>query len=103
MEHIPGKLLNIVDARAPILSLEKDVVHDEEVEDFIHTVVVAGLPASKTWLQTYQSALQKDRECTQVIAYCKTGWPQTTSVFSELCHTGRSKDLSLSVKDFNVQ
>ena len=55
VEHVPGKLLSIADAlsQAPISSLEKDVVHDEEVEDFIHAVVVAELPESKTWLETY--------------------------------------------------
>ena len=102
MQHVPGNLLYTIDAlsQAPISSLEKDVVHDEEVEDLIHVVVIAGLPASKTWLETYRSALQKDRECTQVIAYCKTGWPHTASVSADLCHTGRSRDLSLCVKDY---
>ena len=44
MEHVPGELLYTADAlsRAPISSLKKDVVNDEEVEDFIHAVVVAG-------------------------------------------------------------
>ena len=86
MEHVPGKLLYTADAlsRVPTSSLEKGVVHDEEVEYFIHAMVVAGLPASKTWLETYRSALQKNRECTQVIAYCKTGWAQTASVSADL-------------------
>ena len=86
MEHVPGKLLYSADAlsRAPISSLKKGVVNDEEVKDFIHTVVVAELPSSKTWLETYLSALQKDRDCTQVIAYCNTGWPQTASVSADL-------------------
>ena len=54
MEHVPGKLLYPADAQsqAPISSLEKDVVHDEEIEDFIHTLVIVGLPASKAWLET---------------------------------------------------
>ena len=55
VEHILGKLLYTVDAlsRAPMSSLEEDLVHGEEVEDLIHAVVIAGLPASKMCLETY--------------------------------------------------
>ena len=50
MENISGKLLYTADAisQAPISSLEKCVINDEEVKDFIHAVVIVGLPASKT-------------------------------------------------------
>jgi len=83
IQYVPGKLLYIADAlsRAPIKGTPTlgEIATQEQVEIFIDSVTQL-LPASSNRLQEYQNARHADPTCNQVIAYCKSKWPEKHSI-----------------------
>lgn len=77
MKYVQGKYQNTADAlsRAPSGGpTPADSVFVQEVEAFKEYTML-HLPATDQRLQEVKTAQQKDAICTQVIAYCKEGWP----------------------------
>lgn len=84
IKHVPGKLLYIADAlsRAPNIS----EVQTEEYPDteFLVQALVAYLPANSDRLQDYRDAQKGDSICSQLMHYCKNGWPNKHEVKGEI-------------------
>ena len=77
--YTPGKHLYIPDtlSRAPIPSSDDSVDSQESVEAFISSVV-STLPATPDRLASLQTAQAQDEILSQVMHYCKVGWPEKT-------------------------
>ena len=75
--YTPGKHLYIPDTllRAPIPSSDDSVDLQESVEAFISSVV-STLPATPDRLASLQAAQTQDEILSQVMHYCKVGWPE---------------------------
>ena len=78
--HVPGKLLYVADAlsRAPLPPLSSLSPTQNELEqeaELYMDAVVAGLPASKGRLKEYCDAQASDPVCSDLIQFCKSGWP----------------------------
>ena len=75
IEHVPGKFLYTIDAlsRAPT---DTDLLMEEatDTEIFVQALV-AYLPASKNRLDDYWKAQEADPICSQLIHFCRHGWP----------------------------
>ena len=76
--HVPGKELYTPDtlSRVPLSSqLDNfEVMSAEDIEFFIHTLT-DSLPADKDRLNIYRQAQASDEICSNLIAYCISGWP----------------------------
>ena len=86
MEYVPGKYLYTADtlSRAPTAPAGmEDVARQEKVEHFMGTVT-ASLPASKKRLDTYCESQAKDPICSQVMMFCREGWPPRKYMAPEL-------------------
>ena len=75
IEHIPGKLLYTADvlSRASESASPDSVINDMEV--FVASSVVAGVPASSKRLEIYSEAQKQDGICKQIRKLCSTSWP----------------------------
>ena len=82
--HVPGKLLYTADtlSRAPVDSNPSNK-QEADTEEFVQAVV-AYLPAGKERLDEYRQKQQLDAVCSQVIEYCKSGWPAREAITAEL-------------------
>ena len=80
IHHVPGKLMYTADAlsRAPLVETDDPTDLPDEVVTFIATVV-SMLPATEQRLESYRQAQAQDTICTQVMDYCKSGWPKKQS------------------------
>ena len=78
IKHVSGKELYIPDtlSRAPLSSQldNLEVMSAEDIEFFIHTLT-DSLPADKDRLNIYRQAQASDEICSNLIAYCRSGWP----------------------------
>ncbi len=86
MEHVPGKLLYTADAlsRAPIATtLDEDRSFQQEMEHWVHTIV-QSLPASPQRLKQYCEAQAHDPVCSELMKYCRVGWPAKSHLKPEL-------------------
>ena len=83
IHHVPGKLLYTVDtlSRAPADQAPKLV---DEIEIYIHEVVMPALPAGPSRLDAYRSAQAKDPVCGLIMEYCRSGWPRKERIDSRL-------------------
>lgn len=83
--HVPGKYLYTADAlsRAPTANADNDARLQEEAESLI-AECIAHLPASNERLDEYRKAQAADPICTQVISYCKNGWPKENKITPEV-------------------
>ena len=85
--HSPGKSLYLADtlSRAPLCTgiEEVDSIAEQEVEDFANGII-AAIPASPDRLDTYREAQHKDHVCSQLIEFCKSGWPSQHSLSGEI-------------------
>ena len=84
IEHVPGKLLYIADtlSRAPTGS---DPPKEEIKEtEFFVKALVAYLPASKDRLDDYRKGQEADPTCSQLIHFCKQGWPSKHQIKGDL-------------------
>ena len=82
VEYVPGKLLSTADAlsRAPastISLIEENLAC--VVENHINLILNA-LPATEDGLQNVRSALLSDPVCSQIIEFCKNGWPSNKNL-----------------------
>ena len=68
-------LLYIADtlSRAPLSTHSADGV-ETDIEMFVQAVI-SGIPASKEYLDDYRKAQSQDRICSQLMEFCKSGWP----------------------------
>ena len=85
--HVPGKLLYTADAlsRAPQRECtEGDRDLQEQTECFVHAVTIPSLPASRSTLERYRQAQEEDEICSKVSVYCKSKWPDRSSIESQL-------------------
>ena len=91
--HVPGKLLYVADAlsRAPLpplssLSLSQNKL-EQEAEMYMEAVVTAlpaVSPASKGRLKEYSDAQALDPVCSELIQFCKSGWPVKSKLPTKL-------------------
>ena len=78
IEYVPGKLLCVADtlSRGPTGSTSpEDWLHESDTEMFVEAVMEWALPACEGRLAIYQKQQEEDPDCSQVIQFCKTGWP----------------------------
>ena len=84
--HVPGKELYTADAlsRAPSTPAQdaRVVEEVEEVQLFANAVTTA-LPASEDRLTAYRKAQQEDTVCSQLMEYCRSGWPGRHKLYPE--------------------
>ena len=92
VQHVPGKELFTADtlSRAPV-SLTEEFTLQNKVETFVNLVVNNSLPASKHRLDEYREAQSKDSVCQQLFEYCRHGWPEKTSVTTEVAPYWKSR------------
>ena len=87
IQHIPGKLLYTADALSRATNQDApspdQITSQDEVESYIDAVV-SHLPASRDRFQQYCDAQHSDATCSQVIAWCKTKWPENHAVKGDL-------------------
>ena len=78
VSHVPGKELYIPDtlSRAPLLNQldSSELMSADDIEVFIRTLT-NSLPADKDRLQVYRQAQASDNICSNLICYCRSGWP----------------------------
>ena len=77
VSHVPGKHLYTADtlSRAPVSAAdEKDNGEAIKTESFMESMT-SFLPAKKSTLETYKEAQHADETCSQLITFCKNGWP----------------------------
>ena len=84
ISHVPGKLLYTADtlSRAPVCRAVEER-EDVEMESFVQAII-SSLPAGQDRLSEYRQAQLADGICSQVISYCKEGWPDKKKVSSEV-------------------
>ena len=75
IEHVPGKLLYTADTLSRSPEISKIVPSEYPDMEFLVQALVAYLPTSDGGLQKYRKAQENDPICSQVLQYCKTGWP----------------------------
>ena len=86
IEHIPGKLMYSADtlSRAPVSSVQNDVLASEnELESFV-AEITASLPASAQRLKTYSEVQANDSVCSALIGYCQSQWSDESNLQTEL-------------------
>ena len=77
VSHVPGKHLCTADtlSRAPVSAAdEKDNEEAIKTKSFMESMT-SFLPAKKSTLETYKEAQHADKTCSQLITFCKNGWP----------------------------
>ena len=80
--HAPGKHLATADtlSRAPVSEpLLKDSSFEEDCALYANNVM-QGLPASEHRLEEIKAQLQEDEICSQIMTYCKNGWPSNSTL-----------------------
>ena len=87
IQHVPGKLLYTADALSRATNQDAptpdQITSQDEVESYIDAVV-SHSPASRDRFQQYCDAQHSDATCSQVIAWCKTKWPEKHAVKGDL-------------------
>ena len=75
ISHVPGKTFYIPDilSRAPLNTPDANGV-EKDTETFMQAVI-AGIPASKDYLEDYRKAQSHDTVCSQLMEFCRSGWP----------------------------
>ena len=87
--HCPGKALYLADtlSRAPLRDQPGEIDSITEgvkgVEKFVEAVISA-LPADQDHLERYAQAQAQDTECSKLIEFCKSGWPNRQSLRGEI-------------------
>ena len=98
ISHVPGKLLYTADtlSRAPVNPPDVNHIHeDKQTELFVHALA-SNLPASADRLKAFRDAQQKDSTCSQLITFCKQGWPNKSQLTGDLSQYWRVRgELSL--------
>ena len=78
VSHVPGKELYIPDtlSRAPLFNQldSSELMSADDIEFFVGTLT-NSLPADKDRLQVYRQAQASDNICSNLICYCRSGWP----------------------------
>ena len=78
VSHAPGKELYIPDtlSRAPLLNQldSSELMSADDIKFFVRTLT-NSLPADKDHLQVYRQAQASDNICSNLICYCRSGWP----------------------------
>ena len=86
ISHVPGKQILIADmlSRAPTEPPStNDLQFEASTQAFVNTVLQA-IPATEQRLAQIKEAQSQDRVYIQVKQYCKTQWPNRTSLSKEL-------------------
>ena len=76
VKHLAGKLIYTADvlSRAPTATAQGNQALTQEAELWIDTIV-QSLPASQQRLQEYPIAQAEDPVCSELINFCRNGWP----------------------------
>ena len=84
--HVPGKTLYIADtlSRAPVITTSTEEV-EKDTETFVQAVI-SSIPASKNYMHMdeYRKAQLQDTICSQLMEFCKSGWPSHTRLNGDL-------------------
>ena len=86
IQHVPGKSLYTADtlSRAPLKNpCDAAAVHSGETEQFVQAIR-AVLPASADRLEAFAKSQANDKICSQVIKFCRSGWPPRNKLNREL-------------------
>ncbi len=83
IEHVPGKLLYTVDTLSRAPTAPASPSEGEDTEEFV-SALVARLPASKDRLEVYRKAQEADSVCSQLMHFCKQGWPSKHQIKGDL-------------------
>ena len=84
--HVPGKLLYTADtlSRAPTTNSPKDLIPlQEEAEVFIDSAIQC-LPTTGEKLKEFSASQASDAVCSQVMKYCRFGWPDKHRVTDDI-------------------
>ena len=82
ISHVPGKEFYIADtlSRSPFSSVTVgDNQFEAEVGAYVN-LLVQTLPATETRLQQIREAQLADHICSQVMEYCRHGWPHPSQI-----------------------
>ena len=84
ISHVPGKLLYTADtlSRAPLPSSATDKT-TSEIENFVQSVITT-IPASRDYLDSYQTAQKQDPICSKLREFCNSGWPNRNTLKGNL-------------------
>ena len=82
--HIPGKLLYTADALSRAPEVSKDRPQEYADTEFLVSALVAYLPADADRLECYRKAQRLDPVCSQLLQYCKDGWPSKHKMKGDL-------------------
>ena len=67
-------------SRAPVITPDaNNILEDAQTEAFVHALA-SYLPASADHLQQFQVVQQQDSTCSQLITFCKQGWPNKIQI-----------------------
>ena len=86
ISHVPGKLLYTADTLSPAPVIPPDANHileDAQTEAFVHALA-SYLPARADRLQQFRVAQQQDSTCSQLITFCKQGWPNKSQITGDV-------------------
>ena len=87
IRHVPGKELYTADtlSRAPVFCLtSQNAMTQQELAELCMKSTISYLPASDQRLEVYKKAQVNDATCTQILAYCRDGWPNRSQLDSTL-------------------
>ena len=103
--HVPGKLMYTADTLSrslpphiPAPAVDELEEFISTMEDFVSSVVVAGLPASPTTLDAYRHTQKLDPICRQLLEFNSIGWPVKDKIAPELRPYWKARD-SFTVGD----
>ena len=86
ISHVPGKLLYTADtlSRAPVIPPDANhILEHVQTEAFVHALA-SYLPARADRLQQFRVAQQQDSTCSQLITFCKQGWPNKSQITGDV-------------------
>ena len=79
-----GKNLHTADVLSwTSTNTSKETTSQQEIELFANTVV-SSLPTSSNSLSSYSAAQANDTTCSQILEYCRNGWPTKQHINSTL-------------------
>ena len=56
---------------------------EKDTETFVQAVI-SSIPASKNYMDEYRKAQSQDTICSQLMKFCKSGWPSHTQLNGDI-------------------
>ena len=84
--HVPGKHLYTANSLscAPVASPDAITCQESARTELFAQTITSNLPASADRLREYRAAQEQDSTCSQLIAFCKHGWPNKDQLTRDL-------------------